>query len=154
MDDRTIDGIEGLRGLVGKAVGTSNWLTVDQARINAFAEATGDDQWIHVDPERSRRESPYGGPVAHGLLTLSLIPVLNRDVLQVSGITAVINYGMDRVRFPAAVPSGARLRSHVKLLSLEPMGEGRFQARYETSVELEGSEKPACVAINVAVYVV
>lgn len=154
MANESINGVEGLQELVGHEIGVSNWLTVDQDRINAFAEATGDDQWIHIDVERARRESPYGGPIAHGLLTLSLIPVLNRDVLHVSGISAILNYGTDRVRFPTAVPSGSRIRTHVKLLSVEPMGEGRYQTRYQTTVELEGSDKPACVATNVVVYVV
>jgi len=127
------------------------WLTIDQERIDRFAAATGDIQWIHTDPERARRESPYGTTVAHGFLTLSLLPFLTEsnhpDFFQQNypGMRLRVNYGLDRVRFPAPVPAGARIRARTLLKGAEPVGEA-VQIRYLITVDLEGSDRPACVA--------
>jgi len=127
------------------------WLTIDQERIDRFAAATGDIQWIHTDPERARRESPYGTTVAHGFLTLSLLPFLTEsnhpDFFQQNypGMRLRVNYGLDRVRFPAPVPAGARIRARTMLKGAEPAGEA-VQIRYLITVDLEGSDRPACVA--------
>ncbi|WP_336367606.1 MaoC family dehydratase [Marinobacter sp. C2H3] len=145
--------ITDLANHVGDTLGESPWLEVTQAMINTFAEATGDHQWIHVDVDRARRESPWKSPVAHGFLTASLMPRLNQQVLTVTGTSATINYGLNRLRFPAAVPAGAMIRSRVVLKDLKPMGDGRSLATYETTVDIQGEERPACVAENLALYV-
>ena len=137
---------------VGTELGVSAWVEVAQARIDAFAEATGDRQWIHVDPERARRESPYGTTVAHGYLTLSLLPVFITDVIRLDGVRQSVNYGSNRVRFPAPVPAGSRLRGRIRLVATEPTGDGALRATLETTVEIEGSERPACVAETMAIH--
>ncbi len=130
------------------------WLVVDQERIDRFAEVTGDVQWIHTDPERAHRESPYGTTVAHGYLTLSLLPYLTRSNApgfferNYPGMRYRVNYGLNRVRFPAPVRSGARVRAHTVLLSAEKLEKG-VQIVYRLTVEIEGEEKPACVAESV-----
>lgn len=136
----------------GTELGSSPWITVSQDMIQSFADLTGDHQWIHVDPERARRESPWKTTVAHGFLTLSLIPRLNTQVLQVTGIRATINYGLNRVRFLAPVPRGSDIRSHMQLKSIEHSGNNRWLATYQTTVEIRGGERPACVAENLALY--
>ena len=128
---------------VGKEVGVSDWVTVTQERVNQFAEATGDHQWIHVDVERANRE--MGGPIAHGYLTLSLIPFLGADILRVKGVTRGINYGSNKVRFTSMVPSGSRVRLHQTLKALEDV-EGGVRMFFDCTVELEGSTRPALVA--------
>ena len=135
---------------VGKPIGTSDWLTVDQTMIDAFAAATGDRQWIHVDVMRARRDMPGGRTIAHGFLTLSLLPRLADSVLTISGRTHTLNYGSNRVRFTAPVPSGARIRLHMKLLSAEPVAKG-LRFTYENTVEIEGEAKPALVAETILV---
>lgn len=137
--------------LAGQTIGVSSWCTVDQARIDAFANCTEDRQWIHVDRERAARESPFGGTVAHGFLTLSLIPALSEEVLA-GRIAArqVVNYGLDRVRFVAPVRAGSRVRNRVKVLSVEDRGAGRRLLTTENTVEVEGEEKPAVVAVTLA----
>jgi acyl dehydratase len=145
---KTYQQLSELAELVGKPIGTSDWLQIDQARIDQFAAVTGDDQWIHVDPVRAAA-GMFGTTVAHGFLTLSLLPLFGRSSYQVGGIRMSVNYGLNRVRFPAPVPVGSRLRAHYKLQSLEPL-EGGVQVVTEVSVEREGQAKPVCVAETVA----
>ncbi len=137
-----------LQPLVGQELGVSDWLRVEQTRINQFAQATGDHQWIHTDPERAAG-GPFGATVAHGFLTLSLLPMLFDTGFQVADVKMGINYGLNRVRFVAPVRVGSRLRGRFKLLSYEPL-EGGAQLVVEATLELEGSPKPACVAETVS----
>ena len=132
-----------LPGLVGQEVGLSDWLQITQERVNQFADATGDHQWIHVDVERATRE--IGGPIAHGYLTLSLIPFLSAGMLPVKGVTRGINYGSNKVRFTNMVPVGSRVRGRQKLVSVEPKAGG-LQMINEFTIEIEGQERPACIA--------
>ena len=133
-----------LSALVGERVGVSHWTTVDQQRINTFAEATGDHQWIHVD-EVLAATGPFGTTIAHGYLVLSLAPMLLWDVLEVTGVSRVINYGLQRVRFPTAVPAGSRVRMSVDVVAVTPVS-GALQVTLALAFELEGADKPACVA--------
>ena len=142
-------GIEDLKALIGRQIGPSEWREVTQEHVNRFAELTGDDQWIHVDVERAREESPFGTTVAHGNLTLSLIDGFRRGVLESTGFALGVNYGWNRVRFPAPVPTGSRVRASVEILSVEEVGQGWWQVVQRWAVEVEGSEKPACVADSV-----
>ena len=137
-----------LAGLVGQEVGVSDWVEISQERVNQFAEATGDHQWIHVDVERATRE--IGGPIAHGYLTLSLIPFLGAGLLNVSGVTRGINYGSNKVRFTGMVRVGKRVRMRQKLLAAEPKSGG-LQLTNECTIEIEGEERPACVAETLSV---
>lgn len=137
----------------GSVIGHSPWKTVTQEMIQAFADATGDHQWIHVNVERAERESPWKSPVAHGFLTVSLIPLLNQKVIDVQGTSASINYGMNKLRFPSAVKSGSKIRSKMELIDVTPMDGQRSLAAYKTTVEIEGEAKPACVAENLVMYV-
>jgi acyl dehydratase len=137
-----------LPGLVGQETGVSDWLEITQERVNQFAEATGDHQWIHVDVERATRE--IGGPIAHGYLTLSLIPFLSAKLMRVSGVTRGINYGSDKVRFTNMVKVGKRIRLRQKLLSAEPKAGG-MQLKNECTVEIEGEDRPACVAETISI---
>lgn len=135
-----------LRDFVGRELGVSGWLAVDQDRIDRFAEVTGDRQWIHVDAERARRESPYGTTIAHGLLTLSLLPALRAEVgIVPDGVARVVNYGYDRIRFLSPVRSGARIRARVVLSAVEEKGGGVL-LRTANTVEIEGEDRPALVA--------
>ena len=136
--------LEDLAALVGQAVASSDWIAIDQARVDAFAEATEDRQWIHVDPARAAA-GPFGAPIAHGFLTLSLMPALLASTFAIDDVRMGINYGVNRVRFPAPVPVGSRLRAHLKLLAFEPL-PGGAQVTLEATVEREGSAKPVCVA--------
>jgi acyl dehydratase len=132
---------------VGRELGVSEWLTVTQERIDAFAECTGDRQWIHVDVERAARESPSGGTIAHGLLTLSLLPMLRHELgVFPEDVSQIINYGYDRIRFMAPVPAGGRIRARLELAEVEPRADGRLLIKTRNTVELEGAEKPALVA--------
>jgi acyl dehydratase len=150
---REFNSIEELQPLVGQEVAVSGWITVDQARIDGFAEATGDHQWIHVDPERAR-EGPFGTTVAHGFLTLSLLPLLTQEAIAVHNTKMGVNYGLNKVRFPAPVPVDSRLRGRFKLLQidlLEPLaGVPGAQLVWEVTIEREGSTKPVCVAESVS----
>jgi acyl dehydratase len=137
-----------LQALVGSSLGTSDWQDVDQARIDQFAAVTGDDQWIHVDPKRAAA-GPFGTTVAHGHLTLSLLPVMVRSAFKIGDVRMTINYGLDRVRFPAPVPAGSRLRGHFKLVSFEPISGGAHVV-VEATAEREGHAKPVCAARSVA----
>jgi acyl dehydratase len=137
-----------LQARVGEEVGVSDWITVDQKRIDQFAEATGDHQWIHIDPERAAK-GPFGATIAHGFLTLSLLPEMSASAFAVLDTRMGVNYGLDRVRFPAPVPSGSKLRGRFKLLKYEPL-EGGAQITVEVTMEREGSSKPVCVAESLA----
>jgi acyl dehydratase len=137
-----------LEALVGKPLGTSDWHDIDQARIDRFAAVTGDDQWIHIDPVRAAA-GPFGTTVAHGYLTLSLLPVMVRTAFKIDNVRMTVNYGLNRVRFPAPVPVGSRLCGHFKLLSFEPI-PGGAQVVVEVTSEREGHSKPVCVAESVA----
>ena len=138
--------IADLPSLIGKEVGVSRWIHVDQARIDAFADTTEDRQYIHVDPERARG-TPLGGTLAHGFLTLSLASAMNFDAVEpLDGLVMGVNYGFDRLRFIAPVPAGSNLRGRFRLLAAEDKGGGRWLLRYEITVEIEGSDKPALVA--------
>ena len=132
---------------VGQELGVSDWLLVDQQRVDAFAEATDDHQWIHVDVERAR-SGPFGGPVAHGYLTLSLLPALGRQVFRVETPGPVLNYGLNRVRFPAPLPVGSRVRARVSVVDATDVAAG-LQLTLSYAVEIEGGPKPACVAESV-----
>lgn len=140
--------LAGLQALVGQEIGTSDWLQVDQSRIDLFAQATGDHQWIHTDPARAAA-GPFGATVAHGFLTLSLLPVLFEDSFAIDDVRLSVNYGLNRVRFVSPVRVGSRLRGHFKLLAYEPL-DGGAQLVTEATLELEGSAKPACVAESVS----
>jgi acyl dehydratase len=150
---REFNSIEELQPLVGQEVAVSGWITVDQARIDGFAEATGDHQWIHVDPEKAR-QGPFGTTVAHGFLTLSLLPLLTQEAIVVHNTKMGVNYGLNKVRFPAPVPVDSRLRGRFKLLQidlLEPLaGVPGAQLVWEVTIEREGSTKPVCVAESVS----
>src|SRR5580692_11608802 len=141
---KTYQSLAELKPLVGTTVGTSDWVSIDQTRIDQFAAVTGDDQWIHVDPVRAAA-GMFGTTVAHGFLTLSLLPLFGRSSYQVGGVRMSVNYGLNRVRFPAPVPVGSRLRAHYKLKSFEAL-EGGVQVVTEVSVEREGHAKPVCIA--------
>ena len=144
---KTIDGVEGYKALVGQPIGESDWLEIDQDRINAFADATGDHQWIHVDTELAK-QGPFGTTIAHGFLTLSLIPGLTMGLVAVSGVRMGINYGLNRVRFPNPVRVGSRVKASVKNQTVEDV-QGGIQIVNEVTVLIEGQEKPACVAETV-----
>ena len=136
--------VDELRGAVGTELGTSDWIEVTQERINQFADATGDHQWIHVDPEAAA-SGPFGTTIAHGYLTLSLLPQIGAGVVSVTGARMGINYGVNKVRFPAPVPSGSRVRGHIRLASVEDIAGG-VQVVTVVTVEREGGDKPVCVA--------
>jgi acyl dehydratase len=145
----TANGIEGLRELIGKPVGPSKWREVTQAMIDSFAELSGDDQWIHVDVERAKAESPFGTTIAHGNLTLSLIDGFRLDLIESTGFKLGVNYGWNKVRFPAPVPVGSRVRATAEIVSVDDAGDGWFQVATRFTLEVEGSEKPCCVAESV-----
>jgi acyl dehydratase len=151
VSSRSVAAID-LAQLAGTAVGVSDWLTVEQARIDNFAEATGDHQWIHVDPDRAA-SGPFGGTIAHGCLTLSLCPTLLRQVIRITGVAAGINYGLNRVRFPAPVREGAAVRLRAELAAVETAVD-HIQATWLLTIEIRGSERPACVAEAVYRYIV
>jgi acyl dehydratase len=141
---KTITGLEELRDAKGETLGTSDWHEVTQEAIDAFADVTGDHQWIHVDRERAK-DTPFGGTIAHGYYTLSLAPMLTAQVMALDGFAMVINYGANRVRFPAPVPVGSRVRVSVKVAELDD-SPGGAQLTLELTFEVEGGEKPVCVA--------
>lgn len=148
MPPRLIPGLEGLRALVGQRLGTSEWYDVTQQRVTAFAEATGDHQWIHIDPERAAKESPYGTTIAHGFFTLSLVIALSDQAFRVEGVKMIVNYGLNRVRFPSSVKVGARIRLHIDLQEIVEAAQG-VQAVIKETFEIEGESKPACIAEHV-----
>jgi acyl dehydratase len=141
--------IDELREKAGQEVAVGDWQTVTQKQINLFAQATGDYQWIHLDEERARAESPYGTTIAHGYLTLSLISRMMFDTISLPPAKMTVNYGLNKVRFAAAVPAGAQVRPRVTLLSVDDVAGG-FQFAWKVVIEVEGSEKPACIAETLA----
>ncbi|MEM7519599.1 MAG: MaoC family dehydratase [Pseudomonadota bacterium] len=139
---------------VGQMLGTSDWHEITQVAVNEFAQSTGDHQWIHVDVERAKRESPFGGPVAHGYLTLSLVAGLSMQIGAVpKGTAAALNYGLDKVRFLAPVLVGAKVRLHAKLVSFDRRDTGQYLMKAENTLEIEGSDKPALIAETLATLV-
>jgi acyl dehydratase len=148
-----VEGVEGVKELLGKQVGPSDWREVTQDDIDTFADLSGDHQWIHVDVERARKESPFGGTIAHGNLTLSLIDGFRHDLISTSGFQLGVNYGWNKVRFPAPVPAGGRIRVSAEVTDLDEVGGGWWQMVTRFTVELEGSEKPCCVADSVARFI-
>ena len=145
---KTFQTLRELADQAGQDVAVSDWLVVTQAQVDRFAEATGDHQWIHVDPERAKA-GPFGAPIAHGFRTLSLLPRFFESALEIVESGMGVNYGLNRVRFMSPVPVGSRLRARMKLLSAEPIAGDGYQMTWETTVELEGAIKPACVAESV-----
>jgi acyl dehydratase len=141
---RVFNGVDDLRAAAGSQVGVSDWITVDQAQINMFADATGDHQWTHVDLDRAK-DGPFGTTIAHGFLTLSLLPVLVWQVYRVDGVTMGINYGLNKVRFTSPVPVGSKVRGSIELVEVSDVAGG-VQLTNKVTVELEGSERPALVA--------
>jgi len=142
---KTFQTLSELAACVGQEVAVSDWLTVTQAQVDLFAEATGDHQWIHVDPEKAKA-GPFGGPIAHGFLTLSLLPKFFESSFEIVQSGMGVNYGLNKVRFTAPVPVGSRLRARMKLLACEPIDNNGVQMTWEVLVEREGSAKPVCVA--------
>ena len=149
---RTFNSLAELEQVVGQEVAVSDWVTIEQQRVDLFADATDDHQWIHVDPERAR-QGPFGGPIAHGFLTLSLLPHLMSEAIEMRNTVMGVNYGLNKVRFPSPVPVGSRLRGRFKLLSMEKlppqMGFPGAQFVWEVTIEREGGDKPVCVAESV-----
>ena len=148
---RVFEGLESIEAAIGEHVGYSDWLEITQERINTFADATGDHQWIHVDPERAA-QGPFGTTIAHGYLTLSLLPVLGNEVMEIKGFKMMINYGTDKVRFPSPVRVGSRVRAGVELTSLERKSSG-VQLTSRVTVEIEGGDRPAVVADTIRMMV-
>jgi acyl dehydratase len=146
---RTIGSVEELKSLVGQEVAVSDWFPVSQERVNQFAEATGDHQWIHLDVERSKKESPFGGTVAHGFLTLSLLPMITESVISMPMTKMGVNYGLNKVRFPSPVPVGSKIRGRMTLSQIEDI-PGGSQLTWTVTMEREGSDKPVCVAESVS----
>jgi acyl dehydratase len=143
----------GLDASLGRELAVSEWMEVPQSRIDRFASATADEQWIHVDPSRAAKESPYGAPIAHGFLTLSLMPALLRSAVTFPRVRMAINYGLNRVRFVSAVPSGARIRARFTPIAVTPLN-GQVDVIWAVTVERDGGDKPCCVAEWVARYFV
>jgi acyl dehydratase len=144
-----VRGVEGLKGLVGETIGPGEWRRVSQEDIDPFARLSGDDQWIHVDVERAKSESPFGTTVAHGNLTLSLIDGMRKELIQSTGFKLGVNYGWNKVRFPAPVPVDSRVRASAEMLEVEEAGGGWYQVVTRFTLEVEGGEKPCCVADSV-----
>ncbi|MDR3482798.1 MAG: MaoC family dehydratase [Burkholderiaceae bacterium] len=146
---RVIASLEELKALVGQEVAVSDWAEITQERVDQFAHATDDQQWIHIDVERSAKESPFGGTVAHGFLTLSLLPMLMANAVSMPDVKMAVNYGLNKVRFPSPVPVGSRLRAHMTLVAVEDIAGGA-QVTWLVTIEREGSDKPVCVAESVS----
>ena len=149
---RTFDSVAELSAAKGQEIGHSEWVTISQHDVNLFADATGDDQWIHVDPEKAAA-GPFGRTIAHGFMTLSLLPRLMHQIYTVNGIKLAVNYGLNKVRFPAPVPVGSKVRARSSLVDVEDLGNGAAQATLSTTVEIEGAAKPACVAESIVRYI-
>ena len=142
---KTFNSYAELRACAGQEVAVTDWTTITQEQVNLFADATGDHQWIHVDPVQAA-QGPFGAPIAHGFLSLSLLPLFFSQAVHIAGATMGVNYGLNKVRFPAPVPVGSRLRAHIKLLAAEPVQPDGMQMTWEVTVEREGGDKPVCVA--------
>ncbi len=149
MAEVTINGIEGLQEMVGRTVGPTDWREITQEMINTFAQLSGDHQWIHVDVERAKNESPFGTTIAHGNLTLATIDGFRDQLTESTGFKLGVNYGWNKVRFPAPVPAGGRIRATNEIVSVDDVGGGWWQVVTRFTIELEGSEKPCCVAESV-----
>ena len=145
MAQTTVEGVEGVLAKVGQHLGHSDWVEITQEQVNQFAEATDDHQWIHVDPERAKRESPFGGPIAHGYLTLSLVSALSAQIIEAKGFRMGVNYGADKIRFMSPVPVGARIRASATLDDAKQF-EGGVQMTLGITMEIENQPKPAMVA--------
>jgi acyl dehydratase len=145
----TVNGIDQLKALVGETTGPSEWREVTQAEIDKFAEVSGDHQWIHVDVERAKTDSPFGTTIAHGNLTLAMVDGFRDQLFRSEGFKMGVNYGWNKIRFPAPVPSGSRIRASLETVSVDEVGNGWFQLVQRWTVEVEGNEKPACVAESV-----
>jgi acyl dehydratase len=143
---RIFDGLTGLKAAVGTEVGTSDWIEITQDRIDKFADATCDEQWIHVDQERAKAEMPGGKTIAHGLLSLSLTPMFIRSVMGLKGLKNTLNYGADRIRYLSPVPAGSRLRGKVSIAEAEDVPPNGLRVHYRVVIEIEGGKRPACVA--------
>jgi acyl dehydratase len=150
MAQTVLDGLDSVRAAAGTHLGYSEWIEVTQEQVDRFADATGDHQWIHVDPERAR-SGPFGGPIAHGYLTLSLSNRLLPQIVDVRGVSLGVNYGANRVRFPAPVPVGARLRGGAELVDVTEV-DGGVQTTMRITIEIEGADKPACVIESLSRY--
>ncbi|HVY97717.1 MAG TPA: MaoC family dehydratase [Solirubrobacterales bacterium] len=144
-----VQGVEGMRSLVGQEIGPSEWRTVTQADIDTFAELSGDDQWIHVDVERARAESPYKTTIAHGNLTLSLVDGFRKELIDGTGFALGVNYGWNKIRFPAPVPVDSRVRARAEVVSVDEVGGGWYQVVTRFTLEVEGGEKPCFVGDSV-----
>jgi len=143
---RVFKDFDELKSAVGTEVGVSEWLEITQDRINKFADATGDEQWIHVDVERAARESPGGTTIAHGLLSLSLIPLFMRAIIGLKGLKNTLNYGANRIRYLTPVPAGSRLRGRVEIVAVEDVPPDALRVTYKVTIEIDGGKRPACVA--------
>lgn len=141
-----------MQASIGEELGVSDWVPVTQERITSFAKATGDEQWLHVDVERARRELPSKGTIAHGLLTLALAPAFVRSVAEIEGLKHTLNYGADRVRYLAPVPAGSMLRGRVKLSAATPVANNGLKVTYSLAVEIQGGSRPVCVAELIAIH--
>ena len=148
---RSFPRLSDLQALVGQHLADSDWITIDQHRIDLFAEATGDHQWIHVDVERAKKDMPGGKTIAHGFLTLSLIPMLNSQISHINNVRNGINYGCNKVRFTSPVPAGSKVRARAKLIAADPMDKGGVRLTNQVTIEIEGQERPACVAETMAI---
>jgi acyl dehydratase len=149
---RIFDGFDEIRSAVGTEIGASDWIEITQERINKFAEATCDEQWIHIDQERARQELPGGRTIAHGLLSLSLAPMFIREVMGLKGLKNTLNYGADRIRYLAPVPAGSRLRGVVTIAETEDVPPDGLKVNYHLVIEIEGGKRPACVAELIALH--
>jgi acyl dehydratase len=149
---RIFNGFEEIKSAVGTEVGVSEWIEVTQDRINRFADATCDEQWIHVDQERAKTELPGGTTIAHGLLSLALIPMFVRSVMGLRGLKNTLNYGADRIRYLAPVPAGSRLRGRVSIAEAEDVPPNGLRVNYRVVIEIDGGQRPACVAELIALH--
>jgi len=149
---RIFESVADLAAAQGQSIGQSDWVTITQGDVNLFADATGDHQWIHVDPARAAN-GPFGTTIAHGFMTLALLPRLQHQIYTVNGIKLAVNYGLNKVRFPAPVPVGSRVRVQSSLIGVNELDNGAVQATIATTVEIDGSAKPACVAESIVRYI-
>ena len=148
---KTFQTLAELSALVGQEVALSDWVVISQERVDQFAQATGDHQWIHVDVERAKKDMPGGKTIAHGFLTLSLIPMLNHQISHINNVRNGINYGCNKVRFTSPVPAGSRVRARAKLIAADPMDKGGVRLTNQVTIEIEGQERPACVAETMSI---
>src|SRR5277367_2007390 len=149
---RVFDGFDGIKSAVGIEIGSSDWIEITQQRINLFAEATCDEQWIHVDQGRAEKELPGGRTIAHGLLSLSLAPMFIRSVMGLKGLKNTLNYGADRIRYLTPVPAGSKLRGKVGIVEAEDVPPNGLRVHYRLAIEIEGGQRPACVAEVIALH--